>query len=356
MKKIFIAIIITLLFIPLGCIFHLKQFTHLIGAEEIYSRPVFSIKNIIDSSYQDQFEKWYQQNFFLRNSLVKLRNQLYYWINLNSFFYGQNNTIIRGKDKYLYEEVYLKIRIPDQKLNEKQIALLKQIVQECHNNQVDIYFIIAPDKVSSYPEFLSDLYTFFYHHTTNYAEEIENILQQHDIPVYNTQRLIFQLKNENIFPPYPKTGTHWNLYGAGRAVQESLNYFNLASMTLTHVESSKKTFLTERDISNILNLPIRYRTNEDYYMPHFTVSAPLDSSLTIIGNSYSHEYEHIVLSANLLEAHNLKYFGNEPLSHESGQQIWETKKFFFIYTPSAFLNPDDQLYKKIQILLDTKPH
>lgn len=356
MKKIFIAVIITLLFIPLGCIFTLKQKSSLYGVEEKHSFPQISFENIFNSTYQNQFEKWYQQNFFLRNSLVKIKNQLYSWANFNAFYSGYNNTIIRGTNDYLYEKGYLSVRIPNQKLNENQIQLLKNIVQECTHHAINIYFIIAPDKVSSYPEYLSPLYTFFYRGITNYAEQIEKTFKEHHIPVYNAQKLMYQLKENNELPSFNKTGTHWNLYGAGKAVQESFNYFNIANIALTNIESSKEAFFTEKDISKLLNLAIHYRSNEKYYNPEFSTATPLVTPAVIIGNSFSNEYKHILVTSHLLNEETLQHYENKPLTDDDAKNIWKSKHIFFIYTVSAYLNPHDQLYKKIQMMLDNKPN
>ncbi len=288
--------------------------------------------------------------------MVKIRNQIYSWVNFNSFYCGYHNSIIRGKNSFLYERAYLSVRIPNQGLNETQIELLKKIVQECHSNEINIYFIIAPDKVSSYPEYLSPLYTYFYKNETNYAEQIKKTLQQNNIPVYNAQKLVFQLKEKNEYPPFNKTGTHWNLYGAGRTVQESFNYFHIANIMLTNIETSKKAFLTERDISNLLNLSIHYKTNEDYCKPDFTTSTPLVTPTAIIGNSFSNEYKYILTTSHLLNEKTLQHYANKPITDDDAKQIWKSKNIFFIYTIIAFLNPDDQLYKKIQVLLDNKPN
>lgn len=354
MKKIFIAIIITMLFIPLGCIFTLKQKSHLWGVEEEVLFPKFSLEHILDTSCQNQFEKWFQHNFFLRNSLIKVRNQIYAWTNFNSFFYG--NTIIRGTEEYLFEKAYLELRNPNLQLPKEQIQLIKEIAHECKNKNINFYFIIAPNKVTSYPEYLSPLYTFFYKDNPNYAKEIENIFIENNIPVYNAQELMFQLKENNELPAFNKTGTHWNFYGAGRTVQESFNYFNIAAINKIKIETSKNAYWAEMDLSRLLNLRIHYKTNENYYKPTFATAHPINTDTVIIGNSFSNEYTQIITPSNLINDPTLlQQYENTPLTAEECKKIWEVKNIFLIYTVNSIYSSTSQLYKKIQMLLDNKP-
>lgn len=343
-----------MLFIPLGCIFTLKQTSSLVGVEHNHPFPQISFEDILAKTYQSQFDQWYQQNFFYRNVFLKIRNQIYAWTNFNRFYFGQQ--MIRGRKMYLYEKGYLSIRLPNHKLQEKQIQLIKKIAEKCSANNINFYFIIAPDKVATYPEYLSKLHTFFYNQTPNHAKEIEKVFKENSIPIYNAQELMFQIKSNDELPPFNKTGTHWNFYGAGKTVQESFKYFNITNIELINIKHSKDAYLTERDISKLLNLPIHYKTNELYYKPTFTAKHPLNVPTVIIGNSFSNEFIHTITLSNLIsDPALLQHYENQPLTVENAEKIWKVKNIFFIYTAIAIYDQQNQLYKKIQALLDNAP-
>ncbi|MDE5682507.1 MAG: hypothetical protein K2I05_09335, partial [Mailhella sp.] len=109
-------------------------------------------------------------------------------------------------------------------------------------------------------------------------------------------------------------------------------------------------------IIKLLNLTIHYKTNELYYKPTFTAKHPLNVPTVIIGNSFSNEFIHTITLSNLIsDPAFLQHYENQPLTVENAEKIWKVKNIFFIYTAIAIYDQQNQLYKKIQALLDNAP-
>ena len=78
----------------------------LIGAESDNPRPELDILGVMDSSFQSEFQSWFGQHLGMRGRLVLMNNQLDYA--LFSKTRMSNTEIVIGKDRWLYEESYIK--------------------------------------------------------------------------------------------------------------------------------------------------------------------------------------------------------------------------------------------------------
>ena len=63
-------------------------------------------------------------------------------------------------------------------------------------------------------------YQYFLGNDCSYYDKLERKLRELNINVINTQSIVSKIREEGMYQPFSKTGTHWNLYGAGRVLQE----------------------------------------------------------------------------------------------------------------------------------------
>ena len=173
------------------------------------------------------------------------------------------------------------------------------------------------------------------------------------IKVFNSQPIIFKIRQYEKYQPFSKTGTHWNLYGAGRIVQEASSFFGWGKVEIKNVENSDKPWFTERDIGRLLNLIIKYESNEKFYRPIYEKINPLAGKTTVIGNSFSNEFVKNFIAAGL--ADKVYHFENKPLVSNDVAFINKSKRIIFVYTDIALMNENDQFYKKLDFLLETLP-
>ena len=77
----------------------------LAGMQIHQARPRFSLKGIMDGSFQKSMELFMEDVFPLRAAIVRATNQVYYSLFARSYMYS--NKIVIGKRQYLYETSYL---------------------------------------------------------------------------------------------------------------------------------------------------------------------------------------------------------------------------------------------------------
>lgn len=350
-RQIFIVAVMFLMLIPLGYVFGIKEKTSLAGKEVYTDLPSLQQKSFLNKDFQTNFEQWWSSHFYARKIALKIKNQLYDWANFNVIHSGYKNNVIQGYDGYLFERGYfasLSYNCMDS--NSEGFYKLDMLHKVINSRGGDLYVVLAPNKVLTYKDKLPTRYSFFYNNNCNYYYKIEKKLKQLGIPVYNAQNLAQNIRENEKYEPFSKTGTHWNFYGAGRTVEESLRYFGLADLELKQVDTSLTPYMTERDIADLLNLPVKYYTGEHYPYPRFTKSIVLDGKTSIIGNSFSNEYKRVLFE--VLKNKMIIHKGNSPLSNQEAKDILTSKSIFLVYTDQPFFNKQDQLWKKIDILLD----
>ncbi len=185
-----------------------KDVEKLHGYFKIEDRPEFSVNSWLDNSFQDQYDKYFNQKFGFRDDLVRIHNQIDYILfkELNA------NGVIVGKNEYLYEQNYIKSYLGEDYLGKEKIKStikkMDSIYKVLKENQTEMLIIIAPGKGWFYPEFIPDA-MMHEQGPTNYEEYIEE-LSKTDIPYIDFNDLFIKMKDTSSIVLYPKTGIHWS--------------------------------------------------------------------------------------------------------------------------------------------------
>lgn len=192
------------------------------GAITKVERIYISIKGWHDESYQKGKEAFLNQEFGFRNTLVRLNNQLYFWI----FRQAKANGVIIGKEGYLYEESYIDAYYGDNFVGEEKI---KQVVDRLvvldsvfRKQGKSLLVVFAPGKASFYPEFIPDRYS-RKNDSTNYLFYRDAIAKS-GIHFIDFNQWFMSMKRTSQVLLYPKTGIHWSDYGAVLAI-DSINRY-----------------------------------------------------------------------------------------------------------------------------------
>lgn len=351
-RDIFIILLVACFSIPLGSIIGLKEHTLLYGSDPLTDLPSLQEQSYIKKDFQKQFEAWWTSHYLFRKKALKLKNQLYDWANFGLIHSGYSGNVIEGKEEYLFERGYFNsLKQQCSSIPVQSFTKIKKLKKALDENGIAMYVILAPNKALTYQEYLPARYRYFLGADCNYYKAVETELQKMGIAVYNAQNLALEIKNQEKYPPFFKTGTHWNLYAAGRTLQDSFKSFNLPDIIMSGVETADIPYFTERDIANLLNLIFPYTTEEKFVQPLLQSQEPLPGKTALIGNSFSNEYKVNMLAAKAVTQESLIHIGNPPLSDAQAQQIMQCRRIFFVYTDLPFINSQDQLYKKIDVLL-----
>ncbi len=161
--------------------------------------------------YQDQKEKYLNQNFGLRNTFVRLHNQIEYCI------FNELNAkgVVIGKEEFLYESLYIESALGMNYIGrdsiEKQIIKWTQLKKDLEEKGKKLLIMIAPGKAGIYPEYIPDTYKKA-DNPTNYDVYLE-FFKERGFEVYDVHNWFRTIKGKTKFPLYGKATIHWSNYG-----------------------------------------------------------------------------------------------------------------------------------------------
>lgn len=258
-KKILFIIIIIGLFLPLiQYHIHFSEVKELHGSFQKTTLPVFSIKKWFNNEFQNQYDDYFNQTFGYRASFVRLHNQLDYSL----FDETHANSVIIGKEGYLFEKSYIKSYLGDDFLGQTQIEqkvkTISNIRKILNEHQTELLIIIAPGKGYFYSEFIPDQ-MLKPRGQTNY-EAYAQALSKSEIPFIDFNDLFLKMKDTTSIVIYPKTGIHWSqgiipyvMDSVIKKIEFTLDK-NLKNVEWEYPEPITKADKQDADIEKSLNL------------------------------------------------------------------------------------------------------
>lgn len=196
-------------------------------------------KPTVNFNYLDAFparyEKYYNDNFSLRNHLVNLRSLI---IGKTFHVSPLRDKVIFGKDNWLFLvknelDTYRGKNILKQyELDKiaKEMANRKDFLEK---KNTSFYLVIAPTKYTVYPEFLPDHVDKINRITI--TDQVKEVLNSLEINVLDLRDTLINAKNDGLL--YYKTDNHWNQLGAfiaSKAIIEFIqkDYPNIPDLNL----------------------------------------------------------------------------------------------------------------------------
>lgn len=184
-------------------------------------KPVFNKEEGI-STYLQNYETYFNDNFGFRENFIKLANT----VDVKIFNTSSNSNVILGKNDYLYsgEEVndYNKTNTLSDENIEIILNKLSYFQEKLAERGIDFVFTVAPNKSTIYPEFMP--YESLNKNGISNLDKIENLIEDYSINYIDYKNLM--LKNKDTLDLYYKRDTHWNKVAATLASNEILKYFS----------------------------------------------------------------------------------------------------------------------------------
>jgi len=232
-KSIFIAIFLFLIILPLlQQHFNIFQYKPLDEKRYRLTMPPGNMLTGLfqeNSQYAHDYEKYYNDNYGLRDNFIRLKNQIDYT------FFKVSDEVLVGKNNFLFyknvvekEKIYIE-QIEEQAFLTSQNSLLKI------NSQLkskDILFVVLPIpmKDSLYSELYIKRSTQIPSATR--FDRLLSFLQSHpEIKTIPAKEVLLETKKN--YPVFYKTDFHWNDIGAHFLSQETINL--LATWTNTKI-------------------------------------------------------------------------------------------------------------------------
>lgn len=297
-QKLFVAFVIGLLLLPLGYIFGKKERTRLAGVDLQTDLPSLQKTKFKTKQFQLQFEKWWQSHFLYRKAALKLKNQLYDWANFGRFHAGYNKTIAQGYNERIFETFNIRpgCRYPDDNFFKKIKIINKTMKENGHN----FIFFFAPNPAKVYAEDIPMLYRFFLNDKCDVRNFIKIRFDDLGVWYFDGTEFFKEIKKTSPYYLFPKTGTHWAPYGMVVTMQAILEKFKLGKLEIEHVAKKAKPDEGERDIADLLNTLKSYRVkNETYYKVQTKAVKKMTGKVSVIGDSFSHGFWHLVRSGTV---------------------------------------------------------
>ena len=217
------ALVIAALFLPM--IQMVKPFVEvgpLFGSIVPTAKDSLTLEAWFDGTYQENRNKYINEQFGFRNTAVRLHNQIAFSL----FRKAKANGVIIGKEDYLYEIKYINAYRGAEEINQSELDsnlfMLKAIQSKLKEKGVELIVIINPGKASFYPEFIPDEFPIV--SNRSYYSEYQKGLQSQGIQHIDFGKWFREMKGKTPAPLFPKTGIHWSQYGATLAADSLVNY------------------------------------------------------------------------------------------------------------------------------------
>ncbi len=229
------------------------------GAYTTFEKPKLNSKDWFEGKYQADIQFLLDQEVGFRNLLVRTYNQIYY-----SFFnQARANSVIVGKEDYLYDGSYINAYLGRDFVGERavldKVSKLQKISDTLRSLNIDLMVVFAPGKGSYYPEFIPDKFNPNRRTTTNH-QAYTKAFSGSDIHFLDMNNWFVTQKARSKYPLFPKTGIHWSLYGEILAFDSIVKYVEairgvqLPKMKIGPVETPDTVRGTDDDVERGMNL------------------------------------------------------------------------------------------------------
>ncbi len=258
LKKYLFRGLILLLFIPwIQGRLDIIKVKELKGAVEKSYRPILNDASWFDGRFQSRQEHYLNNEFGFRPSFIRLHHQLDYWL----FDKLHAQSVIRGKENYLFEYNYIKTYYGLDYIGadsiRQRIHHLKEIQDSLQAQNKLFLLLFASSKGQFYPEFFPDS-SRRVKTRTNYEDHIQ-FAREYGLNYIDFNAWVLSMKANAVYPVYPKYGIHWSYYTACQVADSLLRYLeqktkrDLPNMKWNSIETSSARF-DDNDVEKGLNL------------------------------------------------------------------------------------------------------
>jgi hypothetical protein len=236
--------------------------TPLLGARYAYDWDAPEFGTVYEGTWQSHITHVIEQSFPYRGYIVRLANTIHLML-LGELMQNPHAPVVLGKADMLYEQGYLDhavgvYPVADEVIqNEaKQLYALQKRAEEA-----GVYFLvmIAPSKVSVYPEFVPYAYASSLGAQTQKRQALLRALDLYDVHYLDGVAFTRAVKERSAYPVFARGGTYWNYVVACEVAswiaQDMVNQGYTASLLdcSDHMLSSVPLH-NDRNILDVINL------------------------------------------------------------------------------------------------------
>lgn len=263
------------------------------GDITIAQKPEFKKEDYWSLKWQDDYNKYINDNFGFRSFFVRLINQ----VRFSVFNTTKAPGVVIGNDGELFIESYINDYIGRNYLGKSVLNAtaykIKALQDSLKARNTDLIVVFAPGKASFYPEKIPANYMRKAHDSTNYKVYAQ-LFNDYKINFIDLNAWFSQQKNKFKYKVYPKYGTHWNHYGMTLALDSILHYIekkrniDIPDFDYSLVNYDSDLRGNDYDIGILTNLLFPLKKDVNPY-PVFKYKDKKDSykpNTLVVGDSY----------------------------------------------------------------------
>ncbi len=228
------------------------------GAIEVIEKTPLTQASWFDESFQAEAEKYLNQNFGFRNTMVRIYNQMAFWL----YEKTTARNVVVGKENYLYEKNYINAYYGRDFIGDSliraRVQRLKYLQDTLAASGKLLFVSIAPGKTQFYPDYIPN-HLRGEKSITNY-EKFLSIAEASGLNVLDFNAWFLQMKDTSRYPLYPKTGIHWSHYGMNLYFDSISKYIekhknvDIPDYLVSDYKLSTNYQTPDRDIEDGMNL------------------------------------------------------------------------------------------------------
>jgi hypothetical protein len=236
-KKTGFLLLMGALFIPL-CqeLFGFFEIKPLKGSFDVAPKPELNRAKWFDGSFQAEKEKYINEQYGGRNFMVRLNNQLDYWL----FREIHAELMIHGKNGMLLGTNYIEAYLGDKFAGEARINAiskrLRKIQEKMNEKNKTLIILLAPGKATFYPEYFPDKYK--RQKKRNNHEEFASQLKEKGVNTIDMNTWFLSMKGKTKYPLFTEHSIHWTVYGSFLAYDSLVKY----------IEKKRNTDLPDHEV------------------------------------------------------------------------------------------------------------
>lgn len=264
LKNILLLLVFLILWLPMILNkFGFLEVRPLDGDITYPSEPVSNAETWFSGEYQEKQEAYINTAFGFRNFCIRTNNQIAYSL----FNKAKANTVIVGKESYLYEKSYLDsytgrdfVGMDSINTTIKKLQFISDTLNKLNKSLV---VILAAGKASFFPEFIPEKYLKM-EATSNY-KQFSSGMQKANLNLIDFNDWFVANKNKSKYPLYPQYGIHWSRYGTTLVLDSIIKKIeNLRNIKMQHVYYDsvvlKQPEGLDYDIASGMNLLFRLKS------------------------------------------------------------------------------------------------
>ena len=286
-----IFILLVLVFPAIQKMFNIIKVEWLKGAIIKIDKKELTTYNWFSGEYQEQSEKYFNENFGFRNAFIRLNNE----IGFDFFRKAKANGVIIGKNDYLFEENYIKAYYGTDFIGkdsiDQRMDRLKYVQDTLKKLNKNIILIFAAGKGSYYPEYIPDKFR-VKKRMTNYDYHLK-LAKDFKINYIDFNDYFLKNKHKCKYPLYPQYGIHWSKYGMCLAADSIIRYIEkMRNIDMNNLYWKKVDIENPKDedydIANGMNLIFKLKSFKMGYpqIKFENVKSKVKPNLLVVSDSY----------------------------------------------------------------------